>query len=175
MLPAAVLLGAYVVAIMAVPNLYSLWLRQQQEAAKNFGRDTLRAISEHWDSATLMARCEDQLLQRIPPDSQKKMLAMYTPLGPLQSVIQESSHTSSLVEYEPHEQQFVLRGEYVALAQFAHGRDQFSFSVARPIFGPWQVSLYTEEGMSVDRPPAPASAPVPPATPAASPVPPAGG
>ena len=166
-LPVAVLLGAYVVAILAVPNLYSLWLHQQQEAAQNFGRDTLRAISEHWDSATLMARCEDQLLQRIPPDSQKKMLAMYTPLGQLQSVIKESNHTSNLVVYDPQARRFVLRGEYVALAQFAHGRDQFSFNLARPFFGPWQVSMYSEEGLSVDHPPAPAPA----ATPAASPVP----
>ena len=169
-LPIALLLGAYVVAIMAVPNLVNLWVHQQQEAAKNFGRDTLRAISEHWDSATLMARCEDQLLQKIPPDSQKKMLVMYTPLGPLQNVIQESSHASSL--FDAQEQRFVVRGDYIALAQFAHGRDQFSFNVARSLFGPWQVSLYSEEGLSVDRPPAP---PAPAATPAASPVPPAGG
>ena len=172
-LPVALLLGAYVAALLAVPNLYSLWLHQQQEDAKNFGRDTLRAMAEHWDSATLMARCENQLLQRIPPDSQQKMLAMYTPLGPLQNVIQESSHTSSLVEYDPQEQRFVLRGDYTALAQFAHGRDQFNFNVSRPFFGPWQVSLYSEEGLSVDRPPAPAPAPA--ATPAASPVPPVGG
>ena len=173
LLPVALLLGAYLVGILAVPNLYAIWLRQQQEDAKNFGRDTLRAMAEHWDSGTLMARCEDQLLQRIPPESQKRMLAMYTPLGPLQSAIQESSHASSV--FEAQEERFVVKGDYTALAQFAHGRDQFTFYVERSLFGPWQVSLYNEEGLSIDRPPAPTAAPAPGATPAASPVPPAGG
>ena len=170
--PIALLLGVYVVAMMAVPDLYKIWMRQQQAAVTDYGRDTLRTAAEHWDSAVLAARFDDSLLERVPPETRAKMLAIYTPLGPLQRTDQEVSHVSS--QFDPQENRFVLRGDYTAWGQFAHGKDHFSFNVSRSLFGPWQVSLFTEDGMAVDRPPAPA-APVPAATPAASPVPPAAG
>ena len=164
--PVALLLLAYVVAIMAVPNLYSVWMRQQQESAMNFGRETLRVMSEHWDSAALVARCDDSLLQRIPPEGQRKMLAMYTPLGPFQSNLQELGHVSSA--FDPQEQRFVVRGDYNATGQFAHGKDHFSFNLERSPIGPWRVTMFTEDSLALDHPPAPAPAA---AVPAAGPTP----
>jgi hypothetical protein len=159
----ALLLGVYLAGILAVPDLYADWSRQQQDAAEAFGRDTLRAIAEHWDSATLLARCDERLLERIPTTDQPRLLTIYKPLGPLRSATQESHHANSM--FDPLEQRFLVRGDYSAVGQFDHGRDHFFFVLERSLFGPWRVALYIEDGMSMDR----ATAPVPP--PGTGPVP----
>ena len=162
-LPVALLLAGFLLAMFASPWLYRTWLESQRPDAERSSRDTLRAIAEHWDPPTLNARSTPSFLVTWPAQPRNTTLATLAPLGPLRSTDQETFEFRS--GFDPVRDSFVLTVHYATWMRCEHGRAQADLTLVRDLFSPWQVDAFSPGMLTLDKPAEPAPVPASPVGP----------
>ncbi len=166
------------VLILGAQPFYNLWLRSQRPGAVAFGEDTLRTVSQSWAGDSMDSRLDPEFAKKFNPNDRKATFDGFKALGqlqnanpapplvvttvqpnPLQNIVPAPADLFTRVT--PDGYSFQLTGRYNTTgATFEHGHVQFGFDLVRDLFGPWQISGFDAQNVSIERP-KPPTPPVP--------------